>query len=74
MKRLTHLWPLALPIIAALILVAACDDSDAPASPSSVELEHHHHHYPSHTKTVKPRTYKQKAPAYRAPSMTKRRR
>jgi hypothetical protein len=59
-------WPWALLIIAALLLIAACNDPDAPASPSPVEIEHHYHHSPSHSKAAKPRTGK--APAYRAPS------
>jgi nitrous oxide reductase accessory protein NosL len=57
------------------LTVAACDDPNAPASPSPVEIDvDHYHHYPSHTKTVKPRTAKPKAPAYRAPSRVGRRR
>ncbi|MET7939656.1 hypothetical protein [Streptomyces sp. NPDC005302] len=72
MKVLRY-WPVALFILAAVLLVAACDDPNAPASPSSVEIEHHYHHYPSHPKTVKPRA-KVKAPAYRAPSRVGRRR
>lgn len=65
MKALKY-WPWLFFILAAVLIVTACDDPNAPASPSSVEIEHHYHHYPSHPKTVKPRT-NPKAPAYRAP-------
>lgn len=68
--KILRYWPWVALILAAFLIVAACDDPGAPASPSSVEIEHHH--YPSHPKTVKPRA-KVKAPAYRAPSKMRRR-
>lgn len=72
MKDPKHYIPWILLILAGLLLVAACNDANAPASPSSVEIEvDQHHHYPSHAKTTKPRV--PKAPAYRAPSKTRRR-
>ncbi|MEU1037678.1 hypothetical protein [Streptomyces sp. NPDC005907] len=71
MKQLTHHWPWALLMAAALLLLTACGDLDDSAPSTCYEIDVDH---PSvkHPKTSKPRT--PKAPTYRAPSTSKKRR
>lgn len=72
MKRLTHLWPWALLLVAALLLLSACGDATpSPSTCYEVDIDHPH---AKHPKTSKSRTVKPKSPAYRAPSRVGRRR
>jgi hypothetical protein len=71
-KRLTHLWPWALLLVAALLLLSACGDATpSPSTCYEVDIDHPN---AGHSKTSKPRSVKPKAPAYRAPSRVGRRR
>ncbi len=73
MSRLTRHWPWILLLVAALLLLCACEfDDSAPDAGTCVEIDVDHPKS-KHPKTSKPRTVKPKAPAYRAPSTSKRR-
>lgn len=73
MSRLTRLAPWILLLVAALLLVSACEfDDSATDTGTCVEIDVDHPKA-KHPKTSKPRTAKPKAPAYRAPSTSKRR-